>query len=295
MSPSLRLDELVHCSAVFLPADPPRAGRIAFWSPEDPPASAERLTVVGDDVRPRTVPAVLVPVRDALPLLTRARFSDEASPAAAFWGAASLLALHLAAQGLLLPGLTATDRDAWRAGPLGADELADLRSLAASMPPAAHAVPLPGDGPLRLPQPEALLRAFVDAVVDGLPRTSAAPLAAGGPAFAADEPQELPAQRGWAADVAAGHDAGVRLSLRLELPGLSEQRAPAFRAVLQMHGVADPALVADAAEVWAGSGPAAAAFGPRARMDALLALRRAARAWSPLAPLLSAAVPDAVE
>ncbi|MDT0419841.1 SNF2 helicase-associated domain-containing protein, partial [Streptomyces sp. DSM 41982] len=37
------------------------------------------------------------------------------------------------------------------------------------------------------------------------------------------------------------------------------------------------------------------AFGPRARMDALLALRRAARAWPPLAPLRSAAVPDAVE
>ncbi|MGW2017019.1 DEAD/DEAH box helicase [Streptomyces sp. NPDC001927] len=295
MSPSLRLDELVRCSTVFLPADPPRAGRIAFWSPEHLPATADRLTVVADDVHPREVPAVLVPVRDALPLLTRARFSDVASPAAAFWGAAALFALHLAAKGLLLPGLTPTDRDAWRAGPLGAEELADLRSLAASMPPTAHAVPLSADRPLLLPEPEGLLRAFVDAVVDGLPRTPAAPLAAGGPAFAADEPQELPAQRAWAADVAAGHDAGVRLSLRLELPGLSERAAPAFRAVLQMHSVADPTLVADAAEVWAGSGPAAAAFGPRARMDALLALRRAARAWAPLAPLLSAAVPDAVE
>ncbi|MCT4351891.1 DEAD/DEAH box helicase [Streptomyces sp. Je 1-79] len=319
MSSSRRLDELARCSAVFLPADPPRAGRIAFWSPDgappadDLPPMDDRLTVVADDVRPRTVPAVLLPVRDALPLLTRARFSDSASPAAAFWGAASLVALHLAARGLLLPGLTATDRDAWRAGPLGPEELAELRALAASMPPTAHAVPLlgvgeppvdgplpadgppSGDEPLYLPEPEGLLRAFVDAVVDGLPRTPAAPLAAGGPAFAAEEPQELPAQRAWAADVAAGHDAGVRLSLRLELPGLSEREAPGFRAVLQIHSVADPTLVADAAEVWAGSGAAGAAFGPRARMDALLALRRAARAWAPLTPLLSAAVPDAVE
>ncbi|HET6858619.1 MAG TPA: DEAD/DEAH box helicase, partial [Streptomyces sp.] len=54
-------------------------------------------------------------------------------------------------------------------------------------------------------------------------------------------------------------------------------------------------LVAHAAEVWAGSGQSGTAFGPRARMDALLALRRAVRAWSPLAPLLSAAVPDAIE
>ncbi|MFJ6348073.1 DEAD/DEAH box helicase [Streptomyces sp. NPDC092046] len=317
-------DELHRCSAVFLPADPPRAGRIAFWGPEfRPPAhAAAELTVLGDDVLPHTVPALLLPVREALPVLVRARSAGDASPAAAFWGAAALFSLGLVARGLLLPGLTATDRDAWRAGPLGPEELGALRDLAASMPPAAHAVPLAAgarDEPLLLPEQEGLLRAFADAVADVLPRTPAAPLAAGGPAFAADEshePQELPQQRGWAADVAAGHDAGVRLSLRLELVGAeaaersagapgpaepaetgttSPSPGPSFRAVLQMHSVADPALVADAAEVWAGVSPAGAAFGPRARMDALLALRRAARAWPALSPLLSAAVPDAVD
>jgi SNF2 family DNA or RNA helicase len=70
---------------------------------------------------------------------------------------------------------------------------------------------------------------------------------------------------------------------------------PSFRAVLQIHSVSDPTLVADAADVWAGNTPTATAFGPRARMDALLSLRRAARAWPPLAPLLSAAVPDSVD
>ncbi|WP_411074703.1 DEAD/DEAH box helicase [Streptomyces sp. cmx-4-7] len=299
-------------SAVFLPADPPRAGRIAFWSPggeplpDSPgaPATVAELTVVdGDDLRAVTVPARTLSVRDALPLLVRARSSGTASPATAFWGAAALLALDLVARGLLLPGLTPGDHDAWRAGPLGPEELERLRTLAASMPPTAHAVPLPPDAsaspgePPLLPEPEALLRAFADAVADTLPRTPAAPLAAGGPAFAAEEPQAVPAQRAWAADVAAVHDAGVRLSLRLELPGFTAEsrEAPGFRAVLQLHGVADPTLVADAAEVWSGSGPAGAALGPRARMDALLALRRAARAWPPLSPLLSAAVPDAVE
>ncbi|MFE5734628.1 DEAD/DEAH box helicase [Streptomyces sp. NPDC056528] len=299
-------------SAVFLPADPPRAGRIAFWSPDGEPlpdspgapATVAELTVVdADDLRAVTVPARTLSVRDALPLLVRARSSDTASPATAFWGAAALLALDLVARGLLLPGLTPGDHDAWRAGPLGPEELERLRTLAASMPPTAHAVPLPPDAsaspgePPLLPEPEALLRAFADAVADTLPRTPAAPLAAGGPAFAAEEPQAVPAQRAWAADVAAVHDAGVRLSLRLELPGFTAEsrEAPGFRAVLQLHGVADPTLVADAAEVWSGSGPAGAALGPRARMDALLALRRAARAWPPLSPLLSAAVPDAVE
>ncbi|WP_442806786.1 DEAD/DEAH box helicase [Streptomyces sp. NBC_01750] len=299
------LDELIGCRAVFVPGDPARAGRIAFWRPggDGLPAARGRLeplTVVADDARPHTVAALLLPVRAALPVLTRARASANASPATAFWGAATILALQLAARGLLLPGLTATDHDAWRLGPLTLQDLERVRTLAAAMPPAAHCVPLDkAADPLLLPEPERLLRAFLDAVADGLPRTPAAAIAAGGPAFAAREPQHLPGRRAWAADVAAGHDAGVRLSLRIELPGLAEAdvegAGPVFRAVLQMHRAGDPTLVADAAEVWAGAGHPDVAFGSRARMDALLALRRAARAWTPLTPLLHAAVPDAIE
>ncbi|MFD8824365.1 SNF2-related protein [Streptomyces sp. NPDC059605] len=298
---------LSSCSVVFLPGDPARAGRLAFWHPDgsappDAPGSVEELDVVGADARVYSVPARMVPVRDALPVLTRARVAAHASDAAAFWGAATLLALHIAARGLLLPGLSATDHDAWRVGPLTADDQSQIRTLAASMPPTAHAVPLDGDTePVLLPEPEVLLRAFLDAVADGLPRSPAAVSAGGGPAFTSDEPQRLPDQRAWVADVAAGHDAGVRLSLRVEVSGLTapdgddeESAGPAFRAVLQIHSVSDPALVADAAEVWSG-GAGAAALGPRARMDTLLALRRAARAWPPLSPLLSAAVPDSVE
>ncbi|MET9359671.1 DEAD/DEAH box helicase [Streptomyces sp. NPDC006632] len=302
-SPS-QLAELARCCVTFLPADPSRTGRVAFWQADGEPlpaapGSVEELTVVGADIVPHTVPALLLPVRDALPVLTRARALAQASRATAFWGSAALLALQLAARGLLLPGLTTSDHDAWRVGPLGADELDKVRDLAAAMPPEAHATPLPAPAePVLLPDPERLVRAFLDAVADGLPRTPGAARAAGSPAFAAEAPQRLPEQRAWAADVAAGHDAGVRISLRVELPGLASadpmSAGPVFRVVLQMHSVSDPALVADAAEVWSGSG-AAARFGPRARMDALLALRRAARAWPPLAPLLSAAVPDAVE
>ncbi|MBA2813010.1 DEAD/DEAH box helicase [Streptomyces sp. KM273126] len=295
---------LACCCAVFVPADPARTGHVAFWRPDGaaPPVptagSTGAVTVVvpGDqDVETVTVPTVLLPVRAALPVLTRARAAAGAHRATAFWGAAAVFALQLAARGLLLPGLSATDHDAWRTGPLRADDLERLRELAAAMPPEAHAVPLDDVESLRLPDPERLVRGFLDAVADSLPRSPAAGLAAGGPAFAAPEPQHLPGQRAWASDVAAGHDAGVRLSLRVEVPGLAsdppdETRLP-FRVVPQVHSVSDPGLVADAASVWAGT----EAFGPRARMDALLALRRAARAWSPLAPLLSAAVPDSWE
>ncbi|TLS47791.1 DEAD/DEAH box helicase [Streptomyces montanus] len=302
------ISELARCCAVFVPAEPARTGRVAFWHPDGDgtpvvaSGSVEELTVVvpGDDgVELMTVPAVLLPVRAALPVLTRARAAAHAHRATAFWGAATVLALQFAARGLLLPGLSAGDHDAWRAGPLRADEVERIRELAAAMPPQAHAVPADETEPLRLPDPERLVRAFLDAVADALPRSAAATLAAGGPAFAAAPPQHIPEQRAWAADVAAGHDAGVRISLRIEVPGLAsavsdETRLP-FRAVLQLHSVNDPALVADAAEVWAGSDSPGPVFGPRARMDALLALRRAARAWAPLSPLLSAAVPDAIE
>ncbi|MFI7388246.1 DEAD/DEAH box helicase [Streptomyces sp. NPDC049813] len=303
---------------MFTPGDPARTSTVAFWRPDggEPPlleAGARTelsLALPGEEggVELVTVAAVALPVRAALPVLTRARGAAHADATTAFWGAAALLALQLAARGLLLPGLSADDHDAWRAGPLRPQDVERLRELAAAMPPEAHAVPLEGHEPPRLHLPERLLRAFLDAVADTLPRSPAAALAAGGPAFAARAPHRAPQLRAWAGDVAAGHDAGVRVSLRVEVPGLAEPvdvtaatdaahgaDRPVFRAVLQMHSVSDPGVVADATEVWAGAGASDAAFGARARMDALLALRRAARAWAPLTPLLSASVPDAVE
>ncbi|MER8069560.1 DEAD/DEAH box helicase [Streptomyces sp. NPDC094034] len=288
----------------------------------------------GGDVRTRTVPAVLLSVADAIPLLVRARRDRAAHPAAACWGAAALHALQLAGRGRLLPGLTASDHDAWRAGPLDADDIAQLRAIAAAMPPEAHAVPVPDLSPLQLPDPEALVRAFLDAVADSLPRTPAAAYAAGAP-FAAKEAQHLPGARTWAAEAAAGMDAGVRVSLRLDLsaydvfdqpdqpdqphqpdqpdqpdqeaapgpsPGLGADLGPgadesqvvrrAGAALVQIHSLADPTLVVDASRLWAGHGDEG--FGPRARIDAMLALRRAARVWTPLARLLERDVPDAL-
>ncbi|WP_432015868.1 SNF2-related protein [Streptomyces hydrogenans] len=297
-------------AAVFLPAALPRDGRIALWAPDGTAlpapdglagAEATRITVVrrhGTGARGREVPAVTLPVATALPLLVAARHRPAAHPATACWGAAALHALHLVARGRLLPGLTADDLDAWRAGPLDAEDIAHLRAVAAAMPYEAHAVPVAGSGPLGLPDPEALVRAFLDAVADTLPRTPAAVHAVGAP-FAAAAPQHLPGARAWAAEAAAGMDAGVRISLRLDLSaaelfdtaedaeGGPERQAAA--AVLQVHSLADPTLVIDAAALWAGEGEH---FGPRARIDALLALRRAARIWPPLGRLLERDAPD---
>ncbi|MFC9930533.1 SNF2-related protein [Streptomyces sp. NPDC127190] len=305
----------VRLASVYLPAPLPREGRVAFWDPAgDPlseggtegagpgPATAvrhEELTVVrrqGATVRRRQVPALTLPLPDALPLLVGARRDPAAHPATACWGAATLHALRLVARGRLLPGLTPSGHDAWRAGPLDPADLAHLRAIAAALPPEGHAVPLPGPGPLRLPEPEALLRAFLDAVADTLPRTPAAPHTAGRP-FAAREPQPLPHAHAWAAEVAAGMDAGVRVSLRLDLSaydvfdtGAEDGVRHAGAAIVQVHSLADPTLVADAAALWAGE--ADTAFGPRARVDAALAVRRAARVWPPLERLAEQDVPD---
>ncbi|WP_164992893.1 DEAD/DEAH box helicase [Streptomyces lydicus] len=368
-----RLSALSRCAAVFLPSDPPRAGRVAFWRPDGAPVeeagggdgatdgdggttdgeswAAERLEVVVPDedggVSPCEVPALVLTVAEAVPVLTRARAARGTHPAAAFWGAASVLALQLAARGRLLPGVSPDGYDAWRLGPLDPVDIERLRDLAAAMPPYAHAVPLPDSAPPVLPDPERQVRSFLDAVADGLPRSPGAALVTGAPAFAVPAPQQIPEQRAWAADVAAGHDAGVRISLRVDVRGteaagsteISEATATTqatqatqanqanetgdptdptnvtdltdvtdptdptdptdagitFTAVLQLHSLTDPTLVADAAEVWAGASPAGQAFGPQARMDTLLALRRAADVWAPLTPLLSAAVPGALE
>ncbi|MFG2674148.1 DEAD/DEAH box helicase [Streptomyces sp. NPDC048445] len=350
---------LLRCAAVFLPAPLPREGRVAFWDPEGAPLPglvtasgaglgsgaddrASELTVVrrhGDQgaVRRQTVPALVLPLADAVPLLARARHQQSAHPATRCWGAAALHALHLVAGGRMLPGLTPDDHDAWRAGPRAAEDVAHLRAVAAAMPPEGYAVPFPDRTPLQVPEPEPLIASFLDAVADTLPRTPAAAFAMGAP-FAATEAQHLPGAREWAVAVAAGLDAGVRVSLRLDLSayelfdttysdgapdtdgvtdadgvtnsdGVAEFDGPpdaadgtagpgrpdtaarhAAAAVTQVHSLADPTYVVDAAALW--NGGAGEPFGPRARIDAVLALRRAARVWAPLERLLDQPVPD---
>ncbi|MCX5587406.1 DEAD/DEAH box helicase [Streptomyces erythrochromogenes] len=305
MTAQTHASALLRHAAVFLPAAVPREGRVAFWSPDGDPlpeaGTPGPLTVVrphGTGVRSRTVPAVTFSVAAALPLLAPAPRSPAAHPATRAWGTAATQALTLAARGRLLPGLTPECVDAWRAGPLDAADIAHLRAVAAALPHEGYATPLAGRRPLRLPEPEALVRAFLDAVADSLPRTPAAAVAAGRP-FAAREPQRVPGIQEWAAQVAAGSDTGVGLSLRLDLSSFrlfdeaeGEETRRAGAAVVQVHSLADPTLVTDAGQLWAGT--AGAGFGPRARIDAVLALRRAARVWPPLLRLLDQPVPDAL-
>ncbi|MGI5290853.1 DEAD/DEAH box helicase [Nonomuraea polychroma] len=286
------MTDLTRHAAVFEPGDPPRSGHVTFLDP----GGNDAVTVAEQHagaVRARRVAATRVPVTTAVAALARARTDEQAHPAARFWGAAALVALQLVTRGRIVPGVTAGDHDSWRAGPLDAADVQRIRDLAAAMPANARAIPIDavGDGPiggeeLWLPDAENLLRAFLDAVADAMPRSPGAVRATGTTAYAAVKPVKVPHLRRWAEELSAGLDAGVRLSLRLEGDDLALAE---FRAVVQLHSLADPSLVVDAAELWQGNDPG---LGPRARIEATLAIRRAARAWPRLQRLLDSAVPD---
>ncbi len=167
---------------------------------------------------------------------------------------AELLALHLVARGRLLPTVTEDGYAAWRVGPLDPSDVDRMRRLG-------------------------ITREQLDPVADRLAREAGATTP-----FADPVPHHVPELRGWAAAIAAEHDRAARVSLRIEMTGT------ALSAVLQVHSMTEPGLVADAAAVWSG-----AAFGHQERLDAALELRHAAQAWQPLSRLLELAVPDQLE
>ncbi|MFI0508037.1 DEAD/DEAH box helicase [Streptomyces albogriseolus] len=311
---------LARCAAVFEPGDPARTGRIAFWDPAGgtPPAApggepgeADLVVPDGDGFAVRTVPVLRLTPAHALPALLHARRTatttaatapagptapatagpapatpDAPHPATAFWGAVTALALHLIARERLLPGVSPAAYDTWRAGPFDADDIARIRALADAAP--GEAVAVPGT------DPATLVRAFLDAVADTLPRTPAAELATGRAAFAASAPQHVPQLRAWAEEISAGLDSGVRMSLRVELTdapaAARDTEPPRPRLVPRAHSLADPTLALDADELFA---RADHALGPRAQADMVLAVRRAATVWQALERLLP--VPTALD
>ncbi|MET8896957.1 DEAD/DEAH box helicase [Streptomyces albogriseolus] len=323
--------QLARCAAVFAPGDPARTGRIAFWDPAGgtpPPApggepgEADLVVPDGDGFAVRTVPVLRLTPARALPALLHARRTatvtaaptdpapadtgpagpaaptdpaetapdapagDTPHPATAFWGAVTALALHLTARERLLPGVSPAGYDTWRAGPFDADDIARIRALADAAP--GEAVAVPGT------DPATLVRAFLDAVADTLPRTPAAALATGRAAFAATAPQHVPQLRAWAEEISAGLDSGVRMSLRVELTdapaAAHDAQPPRPRLIPRAHSLADPTLALDADELFA---RADHALGPRAQADMVLAVRRAASVWEPLGRLLP--VPAALD
>ena len=269
--------------ATFRPAEPPREGVVEFT----------------DDQR-----TVALPIRAALPVLTRARARDDLHPTVGLLAGAALLAMRLVAAGKLAPG---GDPPAWRVSGLDTDDEDRIWMLARGGP-----------------EEERLVRSVLDAVADAMPRTpptSVAPAGAApttssttgsttGSPSAPHTGTGTAVRRGAAAPARRpsfeerlqqrlarhqrldGRDLPhlVTLSLRVEADE-EELVAGAVRVVAQAHDDRNPLHLCDLAMLWTGT-PEEHGFGDRARTHATIALRAAADAWPVLDRLLEQRIPD---
>jgi superfamily II DNA or RNA helicase len=242
----------------------PLQGR-ATWVPSHPP----RMSEIEFSGPARTI---RMPMRGAIPVLTRAIRVEDAHPSVGLLSGATLLAMKLVAAGRVR---LSESGDSWRVGPLQPEDDERLRALATAR---AH-------GETSVEDAEDLIRQLLDAVVDTVTRPPSRP--PGRPTAArpdrgqgheADPDDELPDQ--------------VRISLRVEAQD-EVLEGGGVVVVLQAHELDDDTHVVDADQLWLGPGGSEGhGFSRQARVNLSIALRRAAAVWSPLDRLQRQQVPD---
>ncbi|MDO7868298.1 DEAD/DEAH box helicase [Nocardioides jiangxiensis] len=280
----------------FVPVTGPASFRLG-----EPPR--ESVIAFTDAASPRTVE---LPIRAALPVLTRARVDDSAHGSVGLIGGAVVLGMRLVADGRFEPS---PDGPWWQPAELAADEEDRLARLAESR---AH------EG-MDAAAAEGLARRVIAAVVDAMPRSapsgSAASLVAGpdaggstGPglrpggarrstrrgdpeAFQARLAERLARIRADGGPVPDERPNLVSLSLRVEAAE-EELVCGAVRLVLQVHDERNPLHLCDASLLW--TDRLASGFGPRAVAHTGVALRAAAEAWPVLHRLQELRVPDEI-
>lgn len=242
-------------AAVFRPAVPPRDGVVEFGG---------RLTTA-------------VPVRAAIPVLSKAHGRADLHPSVALLTGAVLLGLRLVAAGRIEPA-----EGCWRAVVDG-DDLDRVRQLATTR----------AYGDLDVAGAEQLVRGVLDAVADAMPRAAPRPERRRPAALEGSGFQErLRARLARHVTAPSGLPQLVSVSLRVEADE-EELVGGSIRLVPQVHDDADPLHVADAARLWQETWEQHE-FGERARTHALVALRGAAQAWPVLDRLLDLPVPEQI-
>lgn len=254
--------------ATFRAGEPPRDGLVEF--------SDERRTVA-------------LPIRGALPVLTKAHARDDLHPSVALLSGAALLGMRLVAAGKFGPDPSGLS---WQVAALERADEDRITQLAVAR---AHAG-------LDAATAEGIVRAVLDAVADAMPRaapisTRRPPIAGGqsasrhgvDPDFTRRLQERVARARARSSD---DRPQLVSIALRIEADE-DELVAGAVRIVLQVHSSENAAHVCDAAVLWTESGPDAShGFGDRARTHASIALRAAADAWPVLERFLELRVPD---
>lgn len=251
--------------AVLHVADPPRESEVEFTGRER---------------------AIRLPMRGAIPVLSRALRAGEAHASVTLLGAATMLAMKLVAAGRLQrsPG-----DHAWQVGPLTPADDARVRELAAARAYAGTEVD----------EAEEIIRALLDAVADTMTRQRTRTVVEPSSVV---EPVETPTslvepvethRRPWDLEPTETDElpSDVYLSLRIEAP--DEQLAGGRLVVVpQVHEVDVETHVVDVEQLWLDDGHG---FSRKARLGAGVALRRAAQAWPVLDRLLHRPVPDRLE
>jgi superfamily II DNA or RNA helicase len=243
------------------PADPPRDSEIEFTAPH------------------RTL---RLPMRGAIPVLTRALRADDAHASVTLLSSATMLAMKLVAAGRLQRRPTG---DAWQVGPMSAEDHERVRALAT-----ARAYDDTGAD-----DAEQIIRSLLDAVADTMTRQTASRVSTGSASGGGSTSGSGSTAARFSAADAGDLPSEVYLSLRVEAP--DEQLAGGRLTVVpQVHEVDVATHVTDAERLWldtaADSGHG---FSRQARINAGVALRRAAQAWPVLDRLLRRAVPDRLE
>lgn len=255
--------------ATFRAGEPPRDGLVEF--------SDERRTVA-------------LPIRGALPVLTKAHHRDDLHPSVALLSGAALLGMRLVAAGKFGPDPSGLS---WQVAALERADEDRITQLAAAR---AHAG-------LDAVTAEGIVRAVLDAVADAMPR--AAPIATRRPPIASGQAAPRRHQvdpdftrrlqeRVARAKARSSDDRPQLVSIALRIEADEEELvAGAVRLVLQVHAAENAAHVCDGAVLWTESGlDASHGFGDRARTHASIALRAAADAWPVLERFLELRVPD---
>jgi superfamily II DNA or RNA helicase len=268
-----------------------------------------------------------LPLLDTLAKLAVVPAADiESLPGSvATWVLASKLAMDLVARERVVPTISRRGgriEARWAAALAASEDAAKVAAIAKSMPPAAHAVPAAGDRSGAVWAPDALVRAYLDAVVDALVRA-----ARGGPSLPASRAKTTrAAPDGWAdrwrtalggaqrsfetdgfaersvvdelarwSEPALGARDRLRACFRLELPA-DDGEPFVLRFLLQSPD--DPSLLVPASDVWKTKGRNLERLGRAFRdpQESLLeALGRASRLFPGLAGSLEEARPEAVE
>ena len=237
----------------------------------------------------------------------------------ACWAVASKLALGLIARERVVPTLAHVNgriEARWSAALSAPEDASQVLALARSMPLSAHALPAhtsSDSGSLDVWAPEALLRAFLDAVIDALVRASSEVARGTGSkndwrsrwqsALTSTERQfeargfgerSLVADLQRWSDPAVGARDRLRACFRLELPAPDSQD---FLLRFMLQSPDDASLLVSASEVWSARGVKLEKLGRAFRdpEESLLeALGRAARLYPPIESALATQRPESL-